>query len=197
MRHNVLRNTEAHLMKEVCRDVQIEPTLLPINAEELRAQTNNAPGARLDVSARGVWNEAEKTFFDVRVTHTHAESNRGKTLAQIYREHENEKKNLYNERIIDVEKSSFTPLVFTTTGGMGPECEKLNKKLSELISIKRNETYSQVMKHVRTRLRFALLKTTIVALRGYRGKPKHCEDDGDMGDIAYNLIPSANCYETA
>ena len=30
MRHNVLRNTEAHLMKEVCRDVQIEPTLLPI-----------------------------------------------------------------------------------------------------------------------------------------------------------------------
>ena len=96
-----------------------------------------------------------------------------------------------------MEKSSFTPLVFTTTGGMGPECQTLNKKLAELISIKRNETYSQVMMHVRTRLRFALLKTTIVALRGYRGKPKQCEDDGDMGDIAYNLIPSANCYETA
>ena len=92
MRHNALRNVEASLMREVCRDVQVEPVLLPVNEEELRAQTNNAPSARLDVSARGVWNEGEKTFFDVRVTHTHAESNRGKSLEQIYRQNENEKR---------------------------------------------------------------------------------------------------------
>ena len=79
-------------MKEVCRDVQIESTLLPTNAEELRQRTNNAPGARLDLSARGVWSVGEKTFLDIQVTHTHAESNRGKSLAQIYRENENEKK---------------------------------------------------------------------------------------------------------
>ena len=80
MRHNILRNVEANLMKEVCRDVQIEPTLLPTNAEELRQQTNNAPGARLDVSARGVWSEGEKTFFDIRVRRRHAESNREKSF---------------------------------------------------------------------------------------------------------------------
>ena len=117
-------------------------------------------------------------------------------LAQIYRQHENEKKNLYNERILNVEKSTFTPLVFTTTGGMGPECQKLNKRIAELISNKRNETYSKVMQHVRTRLRFALLKSTLVGLRGYRGKRKNGRDEEEIGDIAYNLIPQGLCYET-
>ena len=118
----------------------------------------------------------------------------GKSLAQIYRENENEKKNLYNERIINVEKSTFTPLIFTTTGGMGPECQKLNKRVAELIAIKRKEQYSSVMMHVRTRLRFALLKSTLVALRGFRGQRKNGE--GEVGDIAYNLIPETSCYET-
>ena len=151
-------------------DVQIEPGLLPANQEELRAQTNGAPKARLDIAARGMWSQGKKTYFDVRVTHTNALSNRGKTLDQIYRQNENEKKNLYNERIINVEKSSFTPLVFSTSGGMAPECLKLNKRIAELLAHKRNEQYSVVMSFIRTRLRFALLKSTLISIRGYRGK---------------------------
>ena len=38
---------------------------------------------------------------------------------QIYRIHENEKKRLYSKRVLDIEHGTFTPLVFTTTGGMG------------------------------------------------------------------------------
>ena len=41
---------------------------------------------------------------------------------QIYRIHENEKKRLYSRRVQDIEHGTFTPLVFTTTGGMGKEC---------------------------------------------------------------------------
>ena len=87
---------------------------------------NTAPQARLDISASGIWGPCERTFFDVRVTHPNAESNRHKSLDAIYRANEMEKKNLYNDRILQVEKASFVPLVFTTTGWMGPECEKSN-----------------------------------------------------------------------
>jgi len=33
--------------------------------------------------------------------------------------------------VIDIEKSSFNPLVFTTTRGMAPECNRVNKRLVE------------------------------------------------------------------
>ena len=58
--------------------------------------------------------------------------------AQIYAQQECEKKNKYLERILQVEKSSFTPLVFSTYGGMGIEATKFVKRIGELISIKRN-----------------------------------------------------------
>ena len=66
------------------------------------------------------------------------------------------------DRIINCEKATFTPLVFTTTGGMGPECHKLNKRLAELIAIKKKESYSHVIGHIRTKLRFALLRSVLV-----------------------------------
>ena len=104
------------------------------------------------------------------MTHPTADSHMTKSLDDLYKENENEKKRAYNDRIINVEKSSFTPLVFTTTGGMGPECHKLNKRIAETIASKQKEEYSQVMKHIRCKLRFALLKATLIAIRGVRGK---------------------------
>ncbi len=41
---------------------------------------------------------------------------------QIYRMHENEKKRLFSGRVIDIMHVKFTPLVFTTTGGMRKKC---------------------------------------------------------------------------
>jgi len=35
---------------------------------------------------------------------------------------ENEKKLQYSSRVLDVEHGTFTPLVFTTTGGKDQEC---------------------------------------------------------------------------
>ena len=191
MRHNVLRNTEARLMENVCKDVKIEPELLPVQGEQI--QGNTAEKARLDVSARGVWGLQEKTFFDIRVFHPNADSNLNKTLDALYVENENQKKRAYNERVVQVEKASFTPLVFSTAGGMGKECHILNKRLAELIALKNGEIYSQVITHIRTRLRFALLKATVVAVRGVRGRVVNGEQDIDM--ISFNLIPHENCIE--
>ena len=99
LRHNSLRDTEAMIMKEVCKDVQTEPVLLPTEAE-LRNGANMAERARLDISARGAFGLNERTFFDVRMTHPNAKYNQGKTVEQIYHHQEMEKKRMYNDRII-------------------------------------------------------------------------------------------------
>jgi len=55
------------------------------------------------------------------------------------------------------EKSSFNRLVFTTTGGMAPECNRANKRLAEKIAEKRREPNASVITPIRTKLRFVFL----------------------------------------
>jgi len=88
-------------MREVCRDVQTEPTLLPINENDYQRKVNIADKARLDISAIRLWNSCEKTFFDIRITHPTSQSYSGKSLAEVYQQHEKEK-DKYNQRVIDL-----------------------------------------------------------------------------------------------
>jgi len=67
--------------------------------------------------------------------------------------------------VIDIEKSLFNPLVFTTSGGMAPECNRVNKRLAGKIAKKRQEPYASVMTYVKTKLRFALLRRTLASIR--------------------------------
>ena len=53
--------------------------------------------------------------------HPNADSYRDLTPKQIYKKHENEKKRQYAERVMRIEQGTFTPLVFTTSGGMADE----------------------------------------------------------------------------
>ena len=121
-RHNELRDLEADLLSIVCSDVEIEPILQDISGEQLGRGSNRAPDARLDIHARRFWENQRSAFFDMRVFHPNADSYRDLKLQQIYRNHENEKKRLYSRRVLDIEHGTFTPLIFTSTGGMGKEC---------------------------------------------------------------------------
>jgi len=170
-----------YLMREVCRDVQTEPTLLPIRENDYGRRVNTADSARLDISARGLWNSCEKTFFDIRITHPSSQSYSGKSLAEVYQQHEKEKKDKYSHRVIDIYKSSFNPLVFTS-GGMAPECNRVNKRLAEKIAEKRRGPYASVITYIRSKLRFALLRSTLAAIRGFRGKRRdvHLQDLTDI-----------------
>ena len=105
---------------------------------------------------------------DVRVCHPNAESYQDLTLQQIYRQHENEKKRMYASRVMEVKKATFTPLVFATTGGMAPECQIYHKQLAKLLSAKKDEDYSTTMSWIRTRISFAILRTSLLCLRGSR-----------------------------
>ena len=55
----------------------------------------------------------------MRVAHVNWKSNQGKPTAGIFNEEqENEKKRKYQQRVLDIEMGSFTPLVFGTHGGI-------------------------------------------------------------------------------
>ena len=110
--------------------------------------------------------------MDVRVVHPNSPSYIDKTPEQIYEQHEREittvgiTKRNYNSRVLQVERGSFSPLIFTTTGGMGPEATKYHRQVAKLLADKRGEEYSHVMNYVRTKIRFSILKSTLVAIRG-------------------------------
>ena len=68
-RHNELRDLEAELLSTVCSDVETEPVLLDVSGEQLSRGSNKAQEARLDIHARGFWEQQRSAFFDVRVCH--------------------------------------------------------------------------------------------------------------------------------
>ncbi len=188
LRHDSLRNTTGELLGKVCRDVTIEPALINVTTEQLPNGANTADNARLDVSARGFWTPLDRAFTDIRVLHPQAPSNsKFKSLPQMYRTHENEKKNKYNARVLQVEKASFTSLVFSTTGGMGSEAERFYKQLATKISNKSGQRYCDTITFIRRRLRFDLLRTCLISLRGFRGTQKAKPAEIDSLDL--NLRP--------
>ena len=185
MRHDRIRDLEANLMKEVCYDVHTEPTLLPIEGEGPQIKGNQADKARLDVAGVGVWGAYEKTFLDIRITHPNCPTHVNKPIKDVYVHHEQEKKRKYNERVLQIEKASFTPIVGTTFGGWGKEAERHHKRIATLIAAKKNEEYADVINYIRTRLRFSLLKSILTAVRGVRGKSRVAEP---ISSISFNLI---------
>ena len=125
------------MLRMVCTDVETEPVLQEITGEELNR--NKAPDARLDVHTRGSWDRQQSAFFDVRVCHPNADSYRELSSKQIFQRYENEKKRQYSRRVLEVEQGQFTPLVFTSTGGMADECERFHSRLAELLALKKGD----------------------------------------------------------
>ena len=113
MRHNELRDLTTNLFREVSHDVSVEPELELLSGETIHLRSANTDAhARLDVAARGVyWSRFERTMFDVRVFNPFVPSNRDLTLPSVYRKHEQEKRRKYERRVLEVEHSSFVPVV--------------------------------------------------------------------------------------
>ena len=51
--------------------------------------------------------------------------------------------------IMEIEQKTFTPLVFTTTGGMADQFVKYHSRLAELIANKKGESYSSAISWIR------------------------------------------------
>ena len=114
-------------------------------------------------------------------------------LDRLYKKHEQEKIALYSDRVRQVEKGSFEPLVFLTTGGMGPRCTVTIQRIAHMIADKRQERYSDIMGFMRTKLRFSLLRSVLIAIRGERGRSTAREPH--LGHVAFNLVPTMKEYD--
>ena len=81
---------------------------------------------------------------------------------QIFRQHEAEKKRKCAGRVLEVEQATFTPLVFSTTGGMAVECKRYHSRLAELVATKKSESYATTMSWIRARVSFAEISITML-----------------------------------
>ena len=163
-RLNDIRDLTVELMLKVCHDVSKEPSLQPLSGESLSLRTcNRDDGARLDIKASGFWGgRFQSSFFDVRIFNPYAPSNR----SNPYRQHEGAKRRAYEERVREIEHASFSPLVFSTSGGMGASTTVTYKRLAFLLSLKWKTPYCKVMRWLRCILGFSVLHSTIMCIRG-------------------------------
>ena len=135
IRHDEIRDITCSLLKEVCSDVTKEPLLQPLQGEKFNYKTANVEQeARVDISARGFWNRGQKAFFDLRVFNPLAPCYSGLSLDAAHTRNERDKTRKYGERIINVEQGTFTPLVFTSAGGMARQSQIFYKRMAELMA---------------------------------------------------------------
>ena len=127
--------------------VTTEPHLQPLTGETMShrpAITDS--GARLDFAMYGFWGgRFENTFLDDRVLNPNAQSNQHGSLTSIHmhRRHEQEKRQ-YEQCVREVEHATSTPLVISTTGGMGRATTTFYKGLeSSTLREKRDTTYGK------------------------------------------------------
>ena len=162
----------------------VEPELSPLSGETLIPKSAiTSSEARLDINARGVWAFGQRAFFDVRVFNPFARRYSGLTLSQAYKANETEKKRSYNDRVMTIENTTFTPFMFSSSGRMAPKCPLFFRQLSSMLANKRKEEYSIVASWVKTKFSFALLRSALLWIRGTRqpfAKPLSA-DTLDMG----------------
>ena len=148
----------------------IEPPLQALTEELLSHDTSNSEdGAHLDVSAQGFRGDCHhQAIFDARVFHPNAPSYQKMQLPSAYRLHERQKQRSYDQRVQEVEHGSFTPLVFSTSGGMGKCASVTYKRLASLLSTKQDQLYGATIAWIRCCLSFSLLRSSIMCLRDAR-----------------------------
>ena len=118
----------------------------------------------------------QQQVSDVSTTHLvnpfnpFAPSYRTLPLPALYQRHERAKRARYEERVLEVERAAFTPLVFSASGGASKLATMFLKRLASVLAEKRKEPYSVTMAWLRTRLSFSLLRSAIACLRSSRRK---------------------------
>ena len=194
MRHNNVRDVTADLLNVACNDVKVEPELTTLTGEQFKLKTTNtSDDARVDVSARGFWTRGKKVYVDVKIFNPLAKTYSTSTLQAAHRSNEQSKKRNYNQRIINVEHGTFTPLVFSTFGGASFETTRFLKRLNELVAEKRGEKLSTTMNYIRTMYSFSLIRSTLMCIRGSRSYKARTVNVKDVDiSVATNEFGSNN-----
>ena len=92
-------------------------------------------------------------------------------LDAIYRRHEIDKIRQYEQRVREVEHSSFTPLIFLSSGGMGKVATTFYKRIASMLAEKKHFPFSMSMGLIRCHISYSLLRSSIMCVRGARSSP--------------------------
>ena len=90
---------------------------------------------------------------------------------------------------MNVEHGTFTPLVFSLTGGEGPETSMFHKYIAQKYCEK-NEKYEKVLSLIRCKLFFLILRSDLICVRGSRAV-----SNGNVVLDDVSLIKQFFCFE--
>ena len=99
---------------------------------------------------------------------THALDQTGKPLSNLLTDTMSRRRKGSTTKGSEVEHSMFTPLVLSTTGGMGRAATAFYKRLAAMLSEKRDVPYSKMIGWIRCRMSFSLVRASVLSIRGAR-----------------------------
>ena len=155
-------------MSEVCDNTDIEPKLTPLSGKVL-------PGMNVKQFKRRKGRYQNSTFLRTRATDifqlqdfdSNAWRYRKKSLQRCHVMNEQKKrKRAYNERIVEIDHTLFTSLMFSTNGSMGRKCQKFYSRLAQMISEIRDLPQSISRNWIQTKVCFGLLESSLLCLKG-------------------------------
>ena len=163
MRHNEVRDAIGDLASLVWNKVRREPIIRDADYQ------SNRTALVADIGIRGVWSPQVEALIDFRVIDTDAQSYSGHIPREVIAMAEREKKRKYGDAC-EERHSMFSPFCCSVDGMLGGEAEVFVKLIGENLSLKWDRNYSEIMGWIRSRLSFAILRSTILCLRNSRTK---------------------------
>ena len=92
--------------------------------------------------------------------------------------------------ILNVEDGTFAPLIFSVTGGAGPEARIFLKILCDKIASKTGQEYSNVSNFLKCKISFLLRKLVLLCIRGSRTFKKTDLFENHESDFDYGCFVS-------
>ena len=161
-RHNEVRDAFGDLASLVWSQVRREPIV--------KESSGVDEGTLVaDLCVRGVWQPQCDALFDIRVVDTDAPSYSRQSPRSVLCSAESEKKKKYLQACHD-RRADFTPLCVSIDGMLGAEAEFFLKRLGDFLAVKWERPFSVVMGWIQARLSFAILRATMLCVRGSRTK---------------------------
>ena len=174
-RHNDLVSTWGQLCGQALSPSTVtdEPLIQPSQDMPVIGTTRTVPSPELrgDLAVHGFWTKGQTAIFDVRITDTDQPTNRNTDPSKVLHRHEKEKKAKYGDLCI-ARRRTFTPLVFSVDGLLGKEAKAASKRLASSLVGKWKRSYSEICGFVRSRISFALVRSSSRCLRGDRNPTK-------------------------
>ena len=167
IRHNEVGDLTAFLLTEVSHNVQTEPSLQPVTTETfslvsaklvliLKPEASRV-GARTHILTLGCFTQMLPATAPLAL-------NLPINVMRMQRS-----VNMVTALELQcIEHGVFTPLVFTSTGGMGCETTVFYRCLANLLASQWGQEYSQTINWLRCHLFFALLRCVVMCIRGSR-----------------------------